>query len=238
MDTMDIYKFNYGNREIEFELEFSDRKTLGISVTPELKVCVTAPKKQKLDAIIKKVEAKAHWISKQQDFFEQYYPKETPRRYVSGETHRYLGKQYRLKLIQSLEQSVKLKGAYILIYTQDRINKETIKEQLENWYIEHAKIKFQQRLLFCYKKFQKYDVMLPEMQVRAMIRRWGSFTPAGKMILNSSLVKTPVYCIDYVITHELCHIKHFSHDNKFFNLITEIMPDWKLRKEKLDKFLW
>jgi predicted metal-dependent hydrolase len=103
----------FGSKKIEFLVEYSNRKTLGITVTPDLDVLVKAPVESSLDKIKEKLLKKAPWIIKQQSFFLSFQPKTPPRRYVGGETHLYLGRQYLLKIESGKMDSVKLKGKYL-----------------------------------------------------------------------------------------------------------------------------
>lgn len=224
----------FGSKEIAYELEFSKRKLLGITVTPEMNVLVKAP----IDASLEKIETiirkKAPWIIKQQSFFLSFFPKLPARRYVSGETHLYLGRQYRLKIIESTEESVKLKGAFIEIHTPDKANAGKL---LKAWYLEHARIKFQQVAIPLIEKFQKYLVYPSALVLREMPARWGSCTSKGKIILNPELVKAPRACIEYVIVHELCHLVYRDHTRKFIDLQTIEMPDWEKWKLRLERLL-
>jgi len=85
----------FGSRKIDYFIEYSNRKTLGIIVTPEMEVLVKAPNDSTLDKIKEKLIKKAPWIIKQQGFFLSFHPKTTKRKYISGETHLYMGRQYR-----------------------------------------------------------------------------------------------------------------------------------------------
>ncbi|TDE08175.1 YgjP-like metallopeptidase domain-containing protein [Dyadobacter psychrotolerans] len=85
----------FGSKTIEFHLEFNDRKSLGITVTPALEVLVKAPIDTTIDKIKEKINKKAPWILKQLSFFLSFHPKTPTRKFVSGETHLYLGRQYR-----------------------------------------------------------------------------------------------------------------------------------------------
>ena len=78
---------------------------------------------------------------------------------------------------------------------------------------------------------------MPPLVVRQMVRRWGSCTTTGKVILNTDLVRAPVHCIDYVIVHELCHVRVHGHDKAFYRLLSACMPDWESRKARLESFV-
>ncbi len=224
----------FGSKKIDFTLDYSSRKTLGITVMPNLKVLVKAPMDAPLDKIREKVKKRAPWILKQQRFFLSFYPKLTERNYVTGETHLYLGKQYRLNIIESAIESVKLKGKFIEVHTTDKANVE----QLVNaWYIQHARSKFLELAKPIIERFQKYDVSPSEIVLRNMPSRWGSCTPTGKILLNPKLIQAPTGCIEYVITHELCHLIHHDHTKKFFDLQTSEMQDWEKWKGKLEQLL-
>src|SRR5450759_2359598 len=103
----------FGSKQIDFRLEYSNRKTLGITVTPDLSVLVKAPVDTPLKKVEEKLRKKAPWIIRQQSFFLSFHPKMPERKYVSGETHLYLGRQYLLKVINGKQNEVKYKGRYI-----------------------------------------------------------------------------------------------------------------------------
>lgn len=215
-------------------MEYSDRKTLGITVTPEMDILVKAPKDSSIEKIIEKVQKKAPWIIKQQSYFLSFHPKRVAKKYVSGETHLYLGRQYLLKVTLSEKESVKLKGKYLRIEAK---NKSRVKKLVNDWYIDHARIKFRDLAKPLIEKFKRYNVEPDSILIREMPTRWGSCTPKGKIILNPELIKAPKGCIEYVIIHELCHLVHHYHTNKFFELQTREMPDWERWKLKLEKLL-
>jgi len=134
---------DYGSKRIDFCLDYSDRKTLGITVTPDLDVLVKAPMDTTVDTVKEKLRKKAPWIIRQLSFFLSFHPRTTDRKYIGGETHLYLGKQYRLKVIidteKTMTECVKLKGQFLEVHT---INKDKVKELVEEWYLIKARDKF------------------------------------------------------------------------------------------------
>jgi predicted metal-dependent hydrolase len=224
----------FGSKTIDFRLEYSDRKSLGITVTPEMEVLVKAPAGTSIEKIKEKIRKKAPWIIKQQSFFLSFQPKTPTRKYISGETHLYLGRQYRLQIHLGNDESVKLKGKFIEVTATQ---KTRAKDLLKDWYLEQAKAKFLLIAAPLIEKFKKYKVESISMVLREMPTRWGSCTPKGKIILNPELVKAPKGCIEYVIIHELCHLVHHDHTQRFIDLQTKEMKDWEKWKMKLEQIL-
>ena len=224
----------FGSREIVFTLEFSERKSLGIYVSPDMQVLVKAPVDAPLEKIREKIIKRAPWIIRQQSFFLGFYPKMPERKYVSGETHLYLGRQYQLKVTIGNKPEVKYKGRYIEIITKD---KAKTGELLNQWYRERAKAKFIEFAEPIIERFRKYNVEPKQIYIQEMPTRWGSCTEKGKVILNPELIKAPKPCIEYVITHELCHLVHHNHTQRFIDLQTKEMPDWEKWKSKLENLL-
>jgi len=235
MMTEEQHTVRYGVTTIQYELTYSSRKTLAISVHPDLRVTVDAPEGTPFAAIEVKVRKRARWILKQQRELEKYLPHLPPKQYISGESHRYLGKQYRLKVIQADYEQVKLTRGQIEVYTLDKRDIGYIQEQLEAWYLWQARRVFRQRLREMFKRFHTFAIEMPELQIRALKARWGSCTPSGKIILNVKLMQVPKQYIDYVLVHELCHLIEHNHSKRFYLLLDSLMPDWKERRRELNE---
>jgi predicted metal-dependent hydrolase len=229
-------RYSYGKETISYEVRNVDRKSMEIAVYPDSSVIVKVPKGTTPSKVKIRIAKRARWIKKQIDYFGQFEPRVSARCYVGGETHFYLGRQYRLKITKRNNNEVKLKGSYFLVLTPNK-DPHKVKSLLEEWYQDHAKLVFNRRLELCYKSAKKLNVPFPNLQLRSMKKRWGSCSKAGKILLNTALIKAPLYCIDYVIMHELCHMKVNTHDNGYFKLLSKCMPDWKKRKERLEKCL-
>jgi predicted metal-dependent hydrolase len=231
----------FGSKQIDFHLEYSNRKSLGITVNPDLSVFVKAPIGTSLEKVKEKLRKKAPWIIRQQSFFLYFHPRTPARKYISGETHLYLGRQYKLKVISEKlkmkSEEAKLHGRFLEIYTND---KSKVKDIVEDWYFLKAKDKLQSIARPLFEEFVKnhhLSFITYHLSLRYMPTRWGSCTPKGKIILNPELIKAPKGCIEYVIIHELCHLVHHDHTQKFIDLQTKEMKDWEKWKMKLEKLL-
>jgi predicted metal-dependent hydrolase len=233
---MSLRHIQYGDTHIEFELHYASRRTLAISVHPDLRVTVEAPDASALEAIEQKVRRRAPWILRQQRDFERYLPHLPPRQYVSGETHRYLGRQYRLKVERNNVEVVKLARGRLFVNVIDPHDKERIKELLDGWYRRQARRVFRERLDACYPRVQHLGIAYPELALRVMKSRWGSCSPSSRITLNVKLIQVPKDFIDYVVIHELCHLKEHNHSRKYYALLNRVMPDWRVKKQQLDSF--
>ncbi len=234
LEKQKIHAFAYGEWQIEYELWHSNRKTLEIAVHPDGAVVVKAPENTEHPLIEKKLRRRARWILRQQSYFRQFFPRTPERCFVNGETHLYLGRHYRLKSRQGAANSVKLNRATFLVTCTHTPTPDAIKELMQNWYQAKAREQFSASLESCWDKFKLPDSEMPELSVRHMKKRWGSLSDKGTLTLNTQLVKAPRECIDYVVTHELCHLRFPDHSPDFYNLLESALPDWKKLKHKLE----
>lgn len=225
----------YGNSEISYSVEFRNRKTLGITVTPEKAVQVAAPMNAAMADIEKKVTKRASWILKQLRFMDRLGYEPQPLLGISGETVYYLGRQYRLK-VNIGSKNVALKGKYLHVYVPDKTHLEIVRNAVLNWYRDHAKAKFNERLLRVAHVLEAMEVTMGNLVVRKLENRWGSCTIKKNILLNTMLVQAPIDCIDYVIIHELCHLKEHNHGKAFYRLLNRHCPEWQRLVEKLGKY--
>ena len=225
---------SYGSRIIEYRLLRVDRKTMEIAVHPDSTVIVKSPVQSDITLIEKKIIKRARWILKQLNYFSQFTPKTPKRCYVNGETHLYLGKQYRLKLSKGPENSVRLSRGFFHITCRNTPTPEVSKRLLNQWYSEKAKQQFAQSLDRCWREFNNLGISKPRISIRRMRKRWGSLSDKDAVILNTDLIRAPKECIDYVVTHELCHLKYHNHSPEFYKLLNSIIPGWEKIKHKLE----
>jgi len=232
------YSIDYGKLVIRFTVVRRKRKTLEIAVEPDSTVSIAAPLSASLESIERKVRKRAAWIQEQQRYFEQFSPRTPDRRYLPGETHLYLGRQYRLKIVKSALSAVKLfRGRIVVQSTQRESSKET-KRLLDEWYATKARLKFGERLEACLQRFSRPAFVVPSgVTIRLMRKRWGSMSKRRRLLLNLRMIQAPVDAIDYVITHELCHILEPNHNAAFYRILSKAMNDWEYRKERLERIL-
>lgn len=231
-----IQQVNYGSKSIEYNLSFAERKSLGIKVLPDGLVKVIAPLDTCIMDINKKVKSKANWILKQQAFFCSYKPHTPERKYVNGETHLYLGRQYKLQIIEDAVNEIKIYRGTMIMKTK-KSNPEYLEKKLNEWYKDKAIILFEELLNSSLEKFNKFKIEKPVLEIRLMQKRWGSCTKSGKIILNTELIKAPKGSIEYVVIHELCHLIHHNHNKDFYDLQNKLSPNWEKWKEKLEHVL-
>jgi predicted metal-dependent hydrolase len=180
---------------------------------------------------------RAGWVLRQRRYFEQFVPRTPVRRYVGGETHLYLGRQYRLKVESGDEDRVRLTCGYFQITVTGDPAPECVRVLLADWYREHAESKMKERFEAIRKRFSRKLSRIPSLAIRPMRRRWGSYSGKGRITLNCDLIRAPLPCIDYVIVHELAHGRHPNHGCAFFDLLSQMMPDWEKRKLALERML-
>ena len=224
----------YGSVVMEYAVEYRRRKTLGICVHPDGSVEVKAPVEAPLEQIRKHVHRRASWICKQQRYFSSFGIYTPERKYVSGESHLYLGRQYMLRIIDSERNEVHYKGNIIEIECRHRKDARAL---LLAWYRKRAEIKFEEYATPLIARFNRYQVKPSAIKLKEMATRWGSCTATGQILLNPRLVCAPRICIEYVIIHELCHLVHRNHTKDFYELLTQEMPDWKKWKMKLERLM-
>lgn len=247
--------FTYGNDIIYYDVirkkkpaesaKETTRKVI-IKVHPDQRVAATVPHDASLDAIQKAMHKRARWIWQNINEFEKQKDTVLHKQYVSGETQFYLGKRYVLKVIVDAEQvpSVKLSRGKLNVTIKHEISKDIapnsqdrrlvkIKPLIDKWYQHKAKAIFHERLAELLPK-TTWVTGIPSFRVMAMKKQWGSCSTKGNLMLNPHLVKAPKECIDYVILHELCHIAEHNHSERFWRLLTQVMPNWKEVKAKLD----
>ena len=232
---MSTYYLRYGEEEIAYTVNRMEKKVgkVSIHVLPDGIVKVDAPDNVSNQRIKSAVQRRARWIFNHLSQINKRRQELRPRVYNSGECHWYLGRRYLLKVKNNAaSDSVKLTKGQFQVDAKD-CSSENIKNLLTLWYREHARSIFE-------KRCQELSAPMPwvknspKLKLRSMKKHWGSCSSTGSITLNPHLVKAPRECIEYVIAHELCHLKEHNHSDKYWKLLKRVMPDWELRKKRLD----
>lgn len=215
-------------------LKRSPRRTLAISVLPDGSLELIAPETARLPVILVRVAKRMAWIRAQRRNFAAMNAIRPPLRYVSGATHRYLGRQYRLRVASGKVVAVALRGGYLHVTVQEK-SETAVSEVLRIWYRGKARGQFTRRLARWEEWCLARRLPLPRLRLRSMLKRWGSSSRDGSITLNPELIHAPSACIDYVITHEICHLKHPNHGPAFWRLLIQLCPGWRGLKGRLER---
>ncbi|MBD3668077.1 MAG: M48 family metallopeptidase [Kangiella sp.] len=234
--TKKLLSFYYGDEAIVFERkdkqQFSPK--VSIKVHSDCTVQVYAPKDVSDKDVVEAAKKRGQWINRKLTEFKKLNEEHSPREYISGESHFYLGRRYMLKVHADKKQTptVRLFRGTLEVYCKEK-STDTVKALLDEWYKDKAKQVFKERLEKVVQK-TPWVTEPPLFTVRTMKKQWGSCSPKGRLLLNTHLVKASKECIDYVILHELCHLVEHNHSKRFYKLMGQVMPDWEKAKLILD----
>lgn len=193
-----------------------------------------APADRPPSEVLSHLKRRRSWIAKQRRHYEVYQPLPEEKRFISGETHLYLGRHYRLRVRCSPHADVRLIGRYLNVSVLTPDKPANVRAALDGWYRTRAEPIYRDRMERCLEEAPSLRRLNPALRIRAMKRRWGSCSRAGTITLSTEAIKTPLHCIEYVIMHELCHLRIHDHGPAFFRLLSHVMPDWERRKARLD----
>lgn len=237
-DSRTQHHVAYGDEKISFTLRRQPSRVvprIAIHVEPDGSVQVDSPSDAPLADVLTAVKKRSRWISQHVSAAKARLTHVLPREYVSGESIHYLGRRYRLKVIVDPSALVRahMRGAFLTV-TVPKHDSTTIKSALDAWYRQRAREIFTQRLLVIAEPLQwVHD--LPPVRLQFMKRQWGNCSPAGRITLNPCLVRAPREAIDYVLLHEICHLKHHNHSRAFYSTLKRHMPNWQEIKDRLDE---
>lgn len=225
----------YGTTRIPYTLRRSERKTLSIEVKPDGSVLAVAPIDAPEQEIRWKVEKRGAWILRQQRELAQLPPPLPERQYVSGESWRYLGRQHRLRVITGTQEGVRVTRGELLVTVK---SPDRTRKVLDRWLRTRAESILDERMQLCLERVSHFKLHHSgDFRLRQMKTQWGSCTRAGKLAFNPRLIQAPKDCIDYVILHELCHLREFNHSVAYYCLLERVLPDWKRRRERLNRLV-
>jgi predicted metal-dependent hydrolase len=211
-------------------------KNLHLSVHPPTgRVRIAAPLRVNDQAVRLFAISKLGWIKKHQVRFEGQ-ARQTPREYVSGESHYFCGERYLLNVIyrKGTPQVVVRNKKYIDVYVREGSQVAQRERVMTEWYRQELKMEIPALIA----KWQKIiGVEIAEYGIKQMKTRWGTCNAAARRIwLNLELAKKPEHCLEYVIVHELVHLLEHHHNDRFVALMSQFLPQWRLHREELNRF--
>lgn len=219
-----------------YRLLRESRKTMAIHVLPSCDIIVKVPITAKQSEIERFIKRKNLWIEKQLNYFKDVGFKKKDKELVNGSEVFYLGKQYRLivRKVTNPKEYIEVDKTDLIVYSMFPNKQDRNLNIFNNWLDLQIQKQFKRALNNALKKFP--NLSKPEFKVRKLSRRWGSFLKKGIVVLNPSLIIVPKKCIEYVITHELCHSYYKDHSTAFYSLLGAKIPDWDKTKEKLETY--
>ena len=231
---MSRHTIQYEGIEIEYELSRKSVKYINLRVNKYGKVIVSAGKEVPFAVIDEFVQSKAFWIITHLAEIEKIRSELPDTSLYDGKKVYYLGKPYQL-ILERGEKRIFFEGDTLNLY-YPTMKSDTLKEVYLEWLQERAEEKFSEVMDRIYPLVAEYRIKKPTIKIRNMKSIWGSCTTTGSVIrLNLQLMKAEEECIEQVILHELLHFRYPNHGKSFYDLLGKLMPDWKERKEKLEK---
>ncbi|MDO8953596.1 MAG: SprT family zinc-dependent metalloprotease [Gammaproteobacteria bacterium] len=227
---MQPFEFNHGPYQFSCTLVHARRNSIMLRVMPDLSLLIKAPAstgKKWLNQLILK---KAPWIVAQQRIIQN---KQTlSNNHLSpGSRCYYLGEAYILDAREAEHESIQFESSSLILHCRDLTQTSDI---LKTWYKARALELFTERLQTCYDTIQHLALPFPEaLRIKSYKSRWGSCGANKKISLNLELIQYPLACIDYVIFHELCHLRELNHGSGFYALMDQSMTDWQMQRHRL-----
>ncbi|UMZ73727.1 M48 family metallopeptidase [Natranaerofaba carboxydovora] len=214
-------------KDISYELEKRKRKTMSIYIERDGTVKVLAPEKLSIEEVEEVIEQKRYWIYSNLEEWRELNRKKRNRQFVNGEGFLYLGRSYRLKLVEDQDVPLKLYRGYFYLRRKDVDN---AREIFKDFYREKGHKKISERVDY-YK--DKLGVNPSCVKIMELKNRWASCSDNGTVNFHWKVVMVPITVIDYIVVHELTHFIYKNHTDAFWNTVDKILPDYIKRKDWL-----
>lgn len=224
-------RLDLGEEIVEYRIRYRRRHTIGLYVLDGGRVEVRAPVNYPSRLIERFVVERSDWLQRTLAYRRAHGPVAT--HYRSGAIHLYLGEPLTLDLRPGSRPLVRRQGGHLVIHHR-RSDEAGIARLLRRWYHQEADRLFPALLDRWYPAMELAAAGIPALRVRAMRRRWGSCSRKGGINLNLWLMRAPEACVEYVVVHELCHLREFNHGPRFHALMDALLPDWRRHSAALD----
>jgi predicted metal-dependent hydrolase len=229
-------QIQFGMTTIPYAIRRSDReKTVALTIEGRGRLVVTAPGGVSVDKLNGIVRHKAPWVIKRIRRVSDLPPPPSEREFVSGETVRYLGRQFRLKIVETLgEEHARIWAGWYEVPIQPRLRGEARRREVRRRLVgsmrEHADLYLPYRLRDVCRLLR---IEKPSLVVREQKRRWGSCDVNGVLRINWRIIQAHIPLIEYVLVHELAHLGNRNHNRKFWNAVAQWLPDYEQRRARL-----
>lgn len=210
---------------------------MGISVLPDSTVIIRVPYLTSFKTISRLVQQKSVWIIRNRDSYREKDTNKLNRFYVTGETHLFRGNETVLKIEKSSKVYIGFYDSTIELGLDKTDDTRSIKRLLYKGYKNEALIVFPDIMSKVLQKHKNQMFNPAGLVIRTMRRRWGSCSHKGIITLSTELIKLSDLHIEYVIAHELCHLKHHNHGSQYYKLLSEVFPEWKMVRKELRKYI-
>lgn len=217
-----------------YEVHRKKVKNINLRIRPNMEIYISAPMNLHSDYIENFIRSKEKWIKQVLQKIEEAKQNQLPSQYLSGEKHKYLGKEYELEVKQGNSNRVSLKEGKIILTVISNIfeNSDEKKKVMEKWYFENAQKVFVNAIQ---KWLEILDESIEKLSIKPMKSRWGSCNYVKRYInLNTELIKRTQFEIEYVVLHELTHLKYPNHGKAFYRYIENYMPNYKMAEKMLN----
>jgi predicted metal-dependent hydrolase len=212
--------------DIQYQVKFSERKTISIIIERDRSVIVRAPFNTAPESINSLIQKKKFLLFKKINQPNKYPSPKPFKEFVSGESILFLGDLYKLRIENEIFEGIRFEKEFYI----SNSNKAKANALLKKFYVEQANEKLIPRI----KRFaERLGVNYKLISIREMKYRWGSCTPKDNLNFNWRIIKAPINVIDYIIVHELAHLLEPNHTPEFWNIISVQLPNYKKAKEWL-----
>ncbi len=215
---------------IEYTLSRRAKRNINLTIKSNGEIFVSAPKRVPQYEINNFLKDRYEWIKDKTKNLES-----KKNVFEDKEKIWYKGLQYETRIVNGNKNGVDVFGNSIIISSRDS-NKEYVERVFNKWMYNEAQVTYTNEVKKWLSIMDEYNLKMPQMQVRKMRSRWGSCIPSkGKICLNISLMNVPTACMEYVVLHELTHFIEANHSKNFYFIVEKYMPDWKHRRQVLNK---
>lgn len=225
------FEINFEGTKIPIEMVYHSKNQIKLVINKHLEVKLYCRKGTPEGIVHSFILNKQDWIIKH---FKKFRTRQEieEEKFTDGSPFRYLGKEYTLRFIDRAENYIDIYEEFIILASNRPVTQEISKAALTGWLTHKAKEAFPGIINKYLKELDRYGLTINSVTIRPMKTRWGTCNKAKKVItLNAYLMQEPMPFIEYVVLHELCHLKHANHSERYYNFVSEFMPDWRERRK-------